>query len=377
MHILLIPSWFKTPEQPINGTFFEEHARMLQKKGYQVGVFCPTFDGNFSMQSALKQFVKKDYPNDFVDNGIPIFYLHINALFPSRFQKLNYWFAGFRSYLKYKKYTKQYGKPNLLHGFSVFTAGWITRYISNKEKVNYVFTENTNSILYSKWIITDMVTRDVVKKTFSDARAVQLKSSFFKQALIDVHGISPHNVSVIPNFVNPIFFDTYIKKEKSNPFIISYVASIDERKQQKMLIESLVIVASQGYNVKLNLIGDGPDKNTLIKYVSEKNIQNHFTFKGNQTREAVKHEIHNAHLIVSASKHETFGLSIIEAHACGRPILVKENSAEKFAEAIISIINNYENYDQEKIRTDCYNKYTEDSVFKMFDPIYREAATTK
>ena len=395
MHILLVLSWYKTPEKPINGTFFEEHARMLQKKGYKVGVLCPTFDGRFSLKTAFSQFFKNSQPNDFIDKGIPTMYSHSTALFPSRFQKMNFWFANFMTYWKYKKYAKQYGKPDFIHAFSVFIAGWSARYISKKENINYVFTENTNSIINSKWITTDKVTREVIKQTFSEAKAVQIKSSFFKQQLIDIHNISPDNVTIIPNFVNPIFYETFIRKEKSSPFILSYIASIDKRKQQDLLLEALVILSVRGYDVKLNLIGDGSEKKALIEYTKEKMIQHLVIFMGNQSRETVKQEMDKSHLILSASKLETFGLSVIEAFACGRPvvaidsggprdtinsgngILVKENSAEKFAEAIISIINNYENYDQEKIRTGCYNKYTEDSVFKMFDPIYREAATTK
>lgn len=390
MHILIIPSWYKTPEEPIKGTFFEEQARMLQKKGYKVGVFCPEHAGNFSVKSALKQFVKKDYPKDFIDNGIPTMYSYSCELFPSRFQKLNYWFAGFMGYITYKKYTKKYGKPDIIHAHSVFIGGWIARYISKKESIKYVFTEHTNSVLYSQWITTDKVTKDVVKKTFSDAKIVTLPSAFFKQALIDIHNISPDNVTVIPNLVNPIFFESFSIKKKSNPFIISYIASLDHRKQQMLLIKALVLIIEKGYDVKLNLLGDGPDKSELMKYVIEKNIQHLVTFMGNQNRQIVKKEIDDAHLVVSASKQETFGLSIVEAFACGRPvvsidsggpretvtkengILIKENTIEKLAEAIISVINNYENYNQEEIKNNCFIKYSENAIWEMLEPIYKQ-----
>jgi len=32
MHILIIPSCYKTPEKLVKGTFFEEQARMFQKR---------------------------------------------------------------------------------------------------------------------------------------------------------------------------------------------------------------------------------------------------------------------------------------------------------------------------------------------------------
>lgn len=395
MHILIIPSWYKTPQNPICGTFFEEQARMFQKRGYKVGVFCPTFGGNFSFKNALKQFLKKNKVKDFIDNGIPTMYSYSNELFPSRFQKLNYWFAGFIGYLRYKKYTKQYGKPDIIHAHSVFIGGWVARYISKKDNIKYVFTEHTNSVLYSKWITTDTVTREIVKKTFSDAKTVTLPSNFFKDALIDVYNISPDNVTVISNLVNPIFFESFSLKNKSEPFVISYIASLEPRKQQMLLLNAIVLVLEKGYNVKLNLLGDGPDKNELMEYVIKKNIQYIVSFKGNQSREIVKKEIDNSHLIVSASKQETFGLSIVEAFACGRPvvaidsggpretitnengILVKENALDKLAEAIISVINNYNNYNQESIKSDCVKKYSEDAIFEKLEPIYTSTVIKK
>ncbi|HYX06493.1 MAG TPA: hypothetical protein VE912_07135, partial [Bacteroidales bacterium] len=38
MHILIIPSWYKTEENPVKGSFFEEQARALNKRGHKVGV---------------------------------------------------------------------------------------------------------------------------------------------------------------------------------------------------------------------------------------------------------------------------------------------------------------------------------------------------
>lgn len=391
MHILVIVSWYKTPENPIIGTFLEEHARMLKNKGYKVGILYPSFNANFSLKTALTQFVKKNQPQDFIDKGIPTLYSYANALFPSRFQHLNNWFICFATYLKYKKYLKKYGKPDVIHADSVFLGAWVARYISKKQHLQYVLKEHTNSILYSKWITTDKVTRDLVKKTISDAKTVVLASNFIKQCLIEKYQISSNNVKIIPYLVNPIFYATFFKKEKFNSFVLLCIGSLEKRKQQKLLFDALVIILRKGYDITLNLIGDGDDRTELISYANEKNIQHLIKFKGNQSRNVVKQEIDKSHLIVSASKIETFGISVIEAFACGRPvvaidsggprdtitpengILVKENTPEKLAEAIISVMNNYENYDQEKIIADCIKKYSENAVLAMLEPIYKEA----
>ena len=39
MHILVIPSWYPTPEDPISGCFFREQAQALADYGHRVSVF--------------------------------------------------------------------------------------------------------------------------------------------------------------------------------------------------------------------------------------------------------------------------------------------------------------------------------------------------
>ncbi len=391
MHVLVIPSWYKTPQQPLSGTFFEEQTRMLLNKGYKVGILYTSYNSQFNIKTALKQFVKKNQPDDFVDNGIPTFYSFSNALVSSRFQKINYWFTCYKAFKKYKKYVHQYGKPDIIHAHSAFVGGWVARYISEKQKIRYIFTEHTSSILHSKWITNDIVSMDIVKKTFFDAQVSVFVSNAFRQDLISKYNFPPINAVTIPNVVNPIFYNTTIKIEKSKPFVLLCIALLGINKQHKLLFDAIYLITKQGYNVRLNLIGDGAEKNNLINYANEKKIQNLVSFLGAQCREIVKQEIDKAHIVVSASKFESFGLSIVEAFACGRPVvaidsggprdtitrengvLVKENSAEKLAEGIISVMNNYGNYDQGKIIADCINKYSENAVLAKLEPLYQEA----
>ncbi|MES2567380.1 MAG: glycosyltransferase [Bacteroidota bacterium] len=391
MHILIIPSWYKTPQQPVSGTFFEEHARMLVNKGFKVGVLYPSLHSRYNFKAALRQFVHKDQPEDLVDKGIPTLYSFSNSIVPSRFQQVNNWFVCYAAYRKYKKYVSQYGQPDIIHAQSVFVGGWVARYISRKENIPYIFTEHTSSILHSKWITSDKVTKGIVKKTFSDAKRSVFVSNSFRQNLISKYDLPSINAVTIPNVVNPLFYSTALKKEKAIPFILLCIALLGKNKQHMLLFNSISMILKKGYDIKLNLVGDGPDKNELIQYAKKLRIDHIITFMGAQSREAVKEEIDRAHIVVSASRFESFGLSIVEAFACGRPvvaidsggpgdsinpengILIQENVPEKLAEGIISVMNNYENYDQEKIKADCLRKYSESAVWELLKPVYEAA----
>jgi hypothetical protein len=40
-HVLILPSWYPTPENPLNGIFFYEQAKALGAEGVRVGVVYP------------------------------------------------------------------------------------------------------------------------------------------------------------------------------------------------------------------------------------------------------------------------------------------------------------------------------------------------
>lgn len=385
MHILIIPSWYKTPDNPVLGTFFEEQARMLLNKGYQVGILFP----DHIMSIDLSQSHKKTQPLDFIDNGIPTYYSYTNSVIP-RLRKINYWYACYQALKKYKTYTKLYGTPNIIHAHSTFIGGLVANAISKKYNIPYVLTEHYTGLIVRDYIWGDKTNKKLLETVFQQAKKVIIVSTFFKEELIKKYNISVENLEVIHNVVNPIFHETNIEKKKSNPFIILCVAFLLERKQHKLLFEAVEKLIQQGYNITLKLIGDGRYKNELMKDVELRGIKHVVIFMGNKTREVVKQELDNSHILVSASRFETFGVNLIEALACGRPvisidsggprdiitkdngILIKENSAQELVKAIKTMIENYDNYNQKNISNECVRKFSEDVIFEKLENIYKQ-----
>ena len=67
MHVLIIPSWYKTKASPLNGSFFYEQAYALNKNGIKVTVACVEFWGKKAIKSRRKEKYGFSYE---VDNGI-------------------------------------------------------------------------------------------------------------------------------------------------------------------------------------------------------------------------------------------------------------------------------------------------------------------
>ena len=62
-------------------------------------------------------------------------------------------------------------------------------------------------------------------------------------------------------------------------------------------------------------------KNELFLLANKLNIQDKINWKLDLTRQEVKTNIANTDVILSCSKIETFGLTIAEGHACGKPAI--------------------------------------------------------
>ena len=78
-----------------------------------------------------------------------------------------------------------------------------------------------------------------------------------------------------------------------------------------------VLVKKYKYNVKLDIFGDGPEKDNIQKYINNKGLSNYIILKGrcNNILEIEK----NYDLFIMTSLYEGFPNSLLEALAIGVP----------------------------------------------------------
>jgi len=92
-------------------------------------------------------------------------------------------------------------------------------------------------------------------------------------------------------------------------------------------------------DLKLKIVGDGTLKEEIIRYIQENNMH-HAELLGYRTGEVLNDIIQNAHFIISPSEcYETFGLSIVESFALGRPVIASNIGA--FPELVQNQINGF------------------------------------
>lgn len=126
------------------------------------------------------------------------------------------------------------------------------------------------------------------------------------------------NISVIPNPIR--FHDDYgsAPQPAGTNQVIS-IGRLEEAKGFHHLIRSARAVVDRYPDVHFVLYGDGPMKEVLLSSVSDYHLDDNFFLKG--TVSNIQQELQQSLFLVHTSVCETFSLVVLEAMACGIPVI--------------------------------------------------------
>jgi len=91
-------------------------------------------------------------------------------------------------------------------------------------------------------------------------------------------------------------------------------------------------------NFRLIIVGSGPEKQNLINLINQLGLSNQVKLIGQINQIELSSLIKKCHAFLLSSYHETFGVSIIEAMACGLPAISTRCGGP---EDIINLRNGY------------------------------------
>jgi 1,2-diacylglycerol 3-alpha-glucosyltransferase len=126
---------------------------------------------------------------------------------------------------------------------------------------------------------------------------------------------------------------------KKDDFVLLYVGRIAEEKNISFLLDAQKALVKKYPNIKLLIIGDGPDLEKHKKETSSKEYNNSVIFTGKVPLSEVARYYQLGDIFVTASKTETQGLTVIEAMSSSMPVVCMED--ESFANTVIPDINGY------------------------------------
>ena len=139
----------------------------------------------------------------------------------------------------------------------------------------------------------------------------------------------------IPNIVD--------ENDKSSNLLSKNLVSVGRLSKEKGFMDLLIIfnkILKKNPDYKLNIIGDGEEKEKLENYIKENNLEKNVIMHGFQNKDYINNILLDSMVYLMTSFTESFGIVIIEAMSYGIPC-VAFSSAEGAEELIENGKNGY------------------------------------
>ena len=164
----------------------------------------------------------------------------------------------------------------------------------------------------------------LMKYSIESSDVVTSVSEYLKRETIEKYGVEK-DIIAIPNFIDTEFFHPVDAKNlrrlmaPGDEKILIHVSNFRAVKRVSDAIKAFKIILDSGIKAKFLLVGDGPDRAECEVLARELGIWQQTRFLGKQAELASILSISDVFLIPSGN--ESFGLSALEAMACGVPVI--------------------------------------------------------
>lgn len=250
----------------------------------------------------------------FSDN-ITIHYLDINKKGNFHYQSIKDLLRySFKSYFYCQKLKKQ-KKFDLVHTFFGIPCG----YIAMKLKIPYIVSLRGSDVPFYNnrfYYLDKFIFKRLSQKIWKKAKKVIANSEKLKQ--LALNSLPGQTIEIIPNGIDVNKFKPNKNKEINCPIRLISTGRLIERKGYKYLIEAISGIKE----VELVLVGDGNIKKELEVHVQKYNSK--VIFLGNKNHDEIVNLLQRADIFVLPSLNEGMSNSILEAMACGLPIITTD-----------------------------------------------------
>ena len=217
---------------------------------------------------------------------------------------------------------------------------------------------------------------------YNIADRIIVNSQFMRDFAVLFYGLNPDKVKVIPNGVDlKVFTNSNERIPLDGDPAVLFIGHFARLKGIDILIQAIAKLKPQLPNIKLHLVGRGNDK-YFANIAKKEGIEEQVIFHSWATQSKAASYYKSADICVFPSRHEGFGIVILEAMASGIPViasdipsfreilsdgvdgkLFEKENVEALADAIITL------YTNSKLRTQLSHNATRKVTQYSWDKI--------
>ncbi len=221
---------------------------------------------------------------------------------------------------------------DLIHAQNGFPSGMVAKILAKKWNIPYLVTshgmdtnrclpdslEQTNVKQFSPAIIARF--RDALLNANRVIGVSLAFSELMKKVVPEINPIT------IQNSYNSDLFRIIPKEElkkrlklDSFSLVLIYVANLIPQKRHIDVIKAMSFF--RGKNIKLVLIGDGSEKDNILNEITNLHIENQVSLISSLPQRELTYWYNASDVVIFPSLKDSFGLSLVEAMACGCPAI--------------------------------------------------------
>jgi glycosyltransferase involved in cell wall biosynthesis len=380
--ILVITRWFPSKAEPIRSVFnrhildaqsrFGEYDyTLISPVPYYPRIKLPYMPDKFI------RFAQIEYKE--VCNNYNIYRPKYFKL-PHPFAESTEWHTYYHSVMKVIE-TQQL-KFDLIHCHGLYPDGFAAARIAQRAHVPLVMHIHESGFRksYHKY-------NRSIRYVMNQADKLITVSKFQYDTVTDTAAEFAGKTCVVYNGIDTEKFSPSAQTSVGKSARMIFVGNLIEGKQIDILIKAIDRLKTK-FSLTLDIYGSGPKQKQYQQLTWQLNLTHLVKFKGNIENDTLAETLKNYYLLVLPSRYETFGVVLIEAMACGLPvvaaavgavpeivdsddvgILAQPDSVDSLTQALEKAL--VKQWDRNKITTYA-QKFSVKNTVRSLDSIYSE-----
>ncbi len=364
MNLFIVPSWYPSASNPSYGIFVKEQIEMMasERPNWNLGV------STWGQGNQEKLLWVKDHFRNFSKinkHGEDVAQTIESKGYKEYYQPALSWSKKFRkgnlreivrcNELNYQAYTLEFGKPDVIMVQACYPGILIADYLAAKYNVSIHLHVRLGGFMFEKMLGELGGMKNDLLRSIAGANIITATSRFHSNELQP--WISDADV-----LYNPVNTDFFKKGESTDKYALA-VGRLEDEKGFDLLLNAF----SNVKDLELKIAGDGLQKDNLSKQIKSLGLNGRVSLIGEASREEIRTLIQNSTFLILPSKYETFGNVLLEAMACGKPVVatkcggpeeivsqasgyLSEINADDLSDKISEMKENYNSFDPGKIR---------------------------
>ena len=382
LHVLIVPAWWPSKEQPGAGVFCADYAAAFSAAGAKVGVVFPDL---ISMRFLGKGPPIPWRPRILAEKTAGAEVIRIRGL---------HWAMGrpwiqmhrFRRWLRrgLAIYRERHGSPDVLLAMCAIPSGWACTHLDDPLAGRVVVTEHLGP--FSLALEPPAAGRYV--RAAMDKAATVVAVSHRSREEMRAAGIS-REIMVCGNPVARVFAPAAIQTEQpTGPLKALFVGRLVREKGIAELIEAAVALGGEP-EIEWHFAGDGPMASEIDSRFLAAGLRDRLFMHGHCERTTVAKLMAESDFLVLPTHGETFGLVAAEALCKGLPVVttrgtacgdyVNENNgllveigdAKSLAAGLREMLQHCRRYDRPAIAAQARERFSGEAVAARYGEVFR------